>query len=219
TYTRTITEYDRLNRPLGMTLPGGIVIATTYDAWGGNILKMKPDGGIWRELVEDVTMNTRGQVAGLTRGNDLITNYTYYTVANGYRPQQITVGKSGGSPLVEYGYNYDAIGQITTLTAEIAGDEDTQSFTYDTLGRLRTAAGSGDTAPSFGMTYEYDDLGNLVTIKDLGGTNTLVSYGMTPGRPHAVQTRSEGGQTYDYGYDALGQMTMRQAAGSSSVIT
>ncbi|MGH2536188.1 MAG: hypothetical protein ACRDHL_02210 [Candidatus Promineifilaceae bacterium] len=41
----------------------------------------------------------------------------------------------GGGPLPDFTHNYDAAGAVVTLVTQKSGGSDTQSFSYDHLGR------------------------------------------------------------------------------------
>jgi len=97
---------------------------------------------------------------------------------------------------------------------EIGGVDSTESFTYDTLGRLRSAFTDGGDPQAYEYEYVYDTLSNLIAVQS--ESSTPVNYDMgAPGgyQPHAVKAREMGGRgpTYEFTYDALGQMTDRES--------
>ena len=104
--------------------------------------------------------------------------------------------------LQDLGYSFDPVGNLTTLIdrANSAG----QSFQYDPLNRLTSAAGA------YGAyAYRYDQLGNLLS-KDNG---ISMSYGQPDrSKPHAVtQCAIPGADPAALSYDPNGNLTARPA--------
>jgi YD repeat-containing protein len=148
----------------------------------------------------------------LLRGNDVDTIYEYYdTGDNKYRLERIQHGGTTDALPDFLYYSYDAVGNITELRT-ITTSTDTQSFTYDHLNRLKTAA--GDLSPyNYSYTYNYDTLGNITSRVDhLPDPDETITYDYTGSKPHAVEALS-GDATADYDYDDNGNMEWREDDG------
>ncbi len=75
---------------------------------------------------------------------------------------------STASPVQPTSYNYDVLGNLTTVTQ----GSQTRTFTYDSLSRLRTVVNpeSGTT------TNQYDDNGNVIVKTDARGVSAHYEY-------------------------------------------
>jgi len=214
-FTNQALSYDVLGRPLEVVNAAGVTVTTSYDDWGGDQLVAELDG-MPATLVSDVTVNHRGQMSEMARGNGVATEYAYFGRTGGFRLDSVDVNApSGGGYVARFDYAYDYVGQIVTAMTEIGGVDSTESFTYDTLGRLGTAGTDSGDPQAYDYGYVYDTLSNLIAVQS--GGSTQVSYNMgAPGgnQPHAVKELviiGGSGSPYDFTYDALGQMTGRES--------
>ncbi|MCL4266141.1 MAG: hypothetical protein KJ069_23225 [Anaerolineae bacterium] len=193
-FTMAYNSYDLLDRPLQMTYPDDEIVTMTYDRQFAETLQAGPD-----LLVSNLTHNEHGRLVQLNRSNGVTTQYNYYSAANAFRLQTIQHGLVGDA-LPDYGFTYDAIGNIRSLTEHTGSNSQTQTFTYDSLNRLLSAnASTVGTIPGYGQAYGYDAIGNL---RSMGGQ----TYNYDSNKPHAVDSIS-GGQTFTY--DANGNMITR----------
>ncbi|MDR2525966.1 MAG: DNRLRE domain-containing protein, partial [Oscillospiraceae bacterium] len=74
--------------------------------------------------------------------------------------------------LQQYGYTYDANGNITQITEAVA--DTTATYTYDGLSRL-----TGETGPAGSYAYNYDAGGNLTSVTQGGTVAHSYTYGNT----------------------------------------
>ena len=134
----------------------------------------------------------------LVRGaNTLNTAYAYnaWNVDGGRLLTLSTTRPSDGATLQNYTYDYDPVGNISSITDSQAGPQ-TQTFTYDALDRLANANVTGGTDGLYSEGYAYNtSTGNL---ESKGG----VAYAYNSGHAHAVSSLSNGNS---YGYtDVMG---------------
>jgi YD repeat-containing protein len=103
---------------------------------------------------------------------------------------------------------------VLSIAAANAGGTQTQSFTYDALDRLVTAAASGGTGGTYGtQTYLFDSVGRVISTTALG----VFAYNALPtgcsagsyARRHLAVT--EAGSDH-YLYDCNGNVTPALAA-------
>lgn len=135
-----------------------------------------------------------GQLTKVQYGNGSVTNYRYDP--NTLRLDHLTTASSAGV-IQDLGYQFDNIGNIKEIKDAV--NTATQSFIYDDLDRLKTAAGSYGT---FG--YDYDSIGNMIYKEGVAleyGERGLSRNGTVP-KPHAV---TKYGDTV-IAYDANGNM-------------
>jgi RHS repeat-associated protein len=149
-------------------------------------------------------------------GDDVFrTDFSYYpwTTQGGLgRLQQIQSGPSGSpSSLQDLRYTYDNVGDVTRIEDWVAGQPQAQSFTYDLLYRLTTAAATGGSGGLYSETYEYNPTtGNLSSF---GGVDYAYE---DPDHTHAV-TDLDGVERYRY--DDAGNQTWRYVESGTYTLT
>jgi len=198
------TSYDLLDRPLALTYPGGEMVTTFYDKQVANRLK---SSALAPDLVSDVTYNHRLEMTGMVLGNNLTQSYVYFSATENYRLDKALLKVNGGSNIYYREYEYDDVGNITQFITSTAGQvQEEQTFSYDSLGRLKTAKAVGGPAPydhsSASTDYDYDAIGNLVNM-----AGTPLGY-QDSAHKHAV-THRNGNPTPSYTYDDNGNMVTR----------
>jgi RHS repeat-associated protein len=159
----------------------------------------------WEVREQDVEHRIRQSALG----NGLLTNWTYNDHTG--RLASLRAGTSTGSTTDNAGdvqndaYQYDALGNVEYRAQLNASGALLQEFyTYDELNRLKTSQVSGQALKS----YDYDDLGNLVSATGVG-TYTYPASGAASVRPHAVSaiTGSVAGVSNpSFTYDANGNL-------------
>ena len=106
--------------------------------------------------------------------NDIQTLYTYKDSlrGSGYTTTQLATEKLGE---ISYGYNYDNMGNITSITK---GSNAYKSYMYDSLGQLIQEQNISNSTMT---SYSYNHLGNITAkhINDYNGINekAIVQYG------------------------------------------
>jgi YD repeat-containing protein len=161
-----------------------------------------------------------------TVGDGLQTDFTYYdwdemvnTVPQGGLLETSQTGTlADPDSLVSLAYVYDAVGNVMSITDLVQSPAQTQTFTYDALNRLTSAAASAGFGGAYSEEYTYDDKGRMDS-KDgatmyywAQRTGTCQAKSLTPYASnyikHAVQGQSGG---YSYTYDSLSGVRPHQA--------
>ena len=191
TFERT---YDGLNRLLTLKYPDAEVLTYTYNPQGISTVTGTVPGGGLSPYVTSVSYTPTGQLSQqVVNGTLLTTTYTYDPQT--LRLSNLKLVNGANIALQDLNYAFDAVGDVLTLTDNRRTQ--TQTFTYDDLHRLTSAASPG----TYGTrTYGYDSIGNL-TLKD-GVTQTYAHAT----KPHAVTSRSDG---LTMTYDANGNMVTK----------
>ncbi|MEW5986618.1 MAG: RHS repeat-associated core domain-containing protein [Chloroflexota bacterium] len=214
TYTANYS-YDALDRPDTMTYPGGEVVDTDYNNQG---LPEALTGT--SSYVPAATYNARGQTIQLSLGSGVNSNFSYHPAGDaaggGLGDANFRLASMTAGTLLNFSYQYDKVGNVTQIADSAVTPNDTQTFTYDHLGRLLTATG---TQPAYNHSYQYyptdpypyEDplLGNISSRTDETGTHTY-TYGAS--HPQAV-TSVSGSPAGSFTYDANGNMTQRVEGG------
>ncbi len=223
----TSWTYTSADLPMTMTYPDGEIL--TYQYLPQRLLdkiysNRKPDGtaGTYY-LVQDTLYDAAGRVdrrdlgATSTTANPVLVsdyNYNLWTVDGG-RMNTLKAGiYSDQDSLLDLRYDYDNVGNLLSIL-DVTNSSQKQCFTYDPLNRLTNAAvglndatctgsvGNGEYAD---QTYGYSTAtGNLTSKTGLG------SYTYDSTQPHAVDSVTG----YSYLYDANGNMTRRDPAGTA----
>ena len=102
--------------------------------------------------------------------------------------------------LQKLAYTYDLAGNVQALT-DATNSGQVQSFGYDWLDRLTSAATNAAGVGQYSHTYAYNAIGNITSYN-----GNAYTYGT---KPHAV-TAAFGNA---YGYDAVGNQTGRTVGG------
>ena len=113
-------------------------------------------------------------------------------------PQRIRSRKDGVAEAANFTYAYDANGRITIQRDWAVSGED-RNYTYDGLGRLKTASG-----PWGSGTYAYDPLNNI-RRKTLGSRTVDLTY-TSRNRLATVRDTGGAGQTLSYVHDSRGNV-------------
>ncbi|HQF39286.1 MAG TPA: hypothetical protein PK322_09240, partial [Opitutaceae bacterium] len=119
-----------------------------------------------------------------------------YRATDGLLSSIQTGPTAGSSAIQNLTFDYDGLGNLKKRTGPV-----TESFTYDSLNRLKTG----------GMSFA--DNGNILSKSAVDGT-TLSDYTYSGTKPHAVTgvtaTIGTAVATYSYDYDANGNLTTRE---------
>ncbi len=160
---------------------------------------------------------------------ELVQDHDYFAWDRLYglgRLKALKTQTGGGTPLVlqDLRYysgidtpKYDAAGNLLNIYDYKAGNPQTQTFQYDSLHRLTSAAASGGTNGNYSETYTYNsNTGNLAS--KIGNTYTYDPSVSCPAGnrslPHAVAAMGNTEGTTSYTYDCNGNMTRRDPDGA-----
>jgi RHS repeat-associated protein len=141
-----------------------------------------------------------------------------------------------GVPAVKLAYNYDAVGNLVSVTDAINGTTaGTNAYSYDVLNRVTrlTQSGTGVASKRVDMSYDavnrltglqrygdiagtlgvadsswgYDAAGRLTSLAHQRGATTIASYGFAYDVANRITQQSGTDGTQDYSYDDTNQLT------------
>jgi RHS repeat-associated protein len=153
--------------------------------------------------------------------NGLITasalgNTTTSRTYNGFGELTGVTALQGGNNLLDLQYTSDALGRLTQVTETVfANAPTTLVYSYDNAGRLAQVTQDG----ALQTVYAYDpngnrtantDSNNNVTVGSYDDQDRLLTYGATSytyADNGELQTKTTGGQTTNYMYDLLSNLT------------
>jgi len=163
-------------------------VSTIADATAGGTL-----GTLW-------TVNSRyhnGSLDTATLGNGIKEKTTYNPVSG--RLAELKATSADGSTIYQdYTYSHYANGQLHTRTEADSSADRTETFGYDTLGRLTSWELANDTLPHITTSYAYDTIDNLT-----GDNRGYGGGGPNNVGPHALAHTNDHG----FAYDKLGRQT------------
>jgi RHS repeat-associated protein len=216
-----------------LTGPNGLTTTWQYDTFGRKTRETRADATYttWAyKLCTDAGANCPGPIAGATIiGVTVEQSYAANAAINAPEKRQYldtlnravrvqTQGFDGttgqASPVLVQDTEYNALGQAvrqSNLYALVGGTPVWSTTTYDAMGRTLTQTVPDATVPGGTVTATFAYNGLTVTAtnaKNQTKTTTKNAQGQV-----ALVTDSEG-QTVAYTYDALGQLTETNAAGS-----
>ncbi|WP_029914165.1 RHS repeat-associated core domain-containing protein [Pelobacter seleniigenes] len=215
----TSFSYGATKQPTARTAAGGNTVNYTYDVLQRLTQKAYPNG----ETV-DYSYDSRGNI--LTADNAAVDYTMTYDAGN----RVSSVADNRGYSL---GYEYDATGRRSAMTfAPGTSDEFTITYSYDADHRL-----TGMTTPAGSFSFAYDLLGRRTALTYPHGVvgsysydethqlNWLTGISYTSGSGELLSVayplhdnvgnrlqRNEDGDSVDYSYDAVYQVTAAQSS-------
>jgi RHS repeat-associated protein len=150
--------YDEVGNQVWQTDANNHTTRFEYDKLGRRVKRTLPEG-----MPETFTYYATGAVETRTDFNGKKTTYDYDELG---RLVGKTPDASFGQPGVSF--TYTPTGQRDSMT-DASG---VTSYTYDLRNRLKTKS-----TPAGSLTYDYDKLGNLVSVRSSNQNGTSVNYG------------------------------------------
>jgi len=204
TYT-TAWAYDAFNRVLRLTYPDGEVLTYEYDSGGQVNRATGVKGEFDYTYLARLDYDKFGQRLLQETGTGVRTTYAYDPA-----DRQLANLKSqlpDGHSFQDIGYTYDEVGNITSLTNDVAlphgkpiGGPSTQSYGYDDLYRLISAAGQyvnkDNKTDRYSLTLGYDSIHNITAKSQLheievgGGSSSMSLASFDSGKATALSGQS-----------------------------
>lgn len=202
--------YTKAGQLSSLTYPDGTVVDYQRDALGRTTsVGVTPSGGARQVLLHQAVYYPFGPVAEWVFGNGRLFQRT---LNQNYQPGIVQDGFPGG---LSVGYEFDAVGNLSTLRNGNQNDPPQRRFGYDALNRL-TDAKDGATGGLL-QRYTYDATGNrqsatvgaLTTDYTIEANSHRLSAVGTVARGYnaAGSTTSIGGTARQFVYDAAGRMS------------
>jgi len=159
-------------------------------------LKEARDGTSGIVYQEIQTTDARGNVTLMQLGNGVSVQASYGQSSG--RLQSLSAFDAMGVALQDVDYLFDVLGNLKQRHDQSAGSNLNETFTYDTLSRLKNVGLSvNGAAPVQTLSLNYDNTGNITYKSDVG------SYLYNGSHPHAVSSTG----TTSYNYDTNGNQT------------
>jgi RHS repeat-associated protein len=155
-------SYDDVGNRVGLALDGtSYALEYIYDA-DSRLTTLRgaglPSPGI------GFTYDAASRRRTLTYPNGVVTSYDYDELN-----RLTSLGAAlGTTPITQFGYTYDAVGN--RLTKTLLDPQGSETYTYDALDRLTGAA-----RPASAQAFQYDRVGNR-TVLQAGGAVLKASY-------------------------------------------
>ena len=159
----TAYAYDGAGRVTAITYPSGWRVAYDRDIMGRvtGVSLTGPGSATSASVLSAATYEPFGPLNGLVFGNG-VTETAVFDLA--YR--MTNLADAGTAPLQDLTYGYDDADNVLSILDGVTPGS-TQTFRYDVLNRLTSAAGGYGT-----LGYGYDAVGNITTQTAAGATRT-----------------------------------------------
>ncbi len=199
----TAWTYNSADLPITMTYPDNEVLTYGYNSDGALDTVTSSLGSTY---VADTQYDEAGRITNMDYGaSTLRKTFNYFpwnTTTNGGLLNTAVATRLGDSTTLQnFAYTYDKNANVSTIVDNLGGPQ-TQTFGYDSLNRLTSAAATGGTNGLYTESYSYSaSTGNLSVKAGL-------TYTYDANHPHAAASLSNGNT---YAYDANGNMTDRNA--------
>jgi YD repeat-containing protein len=235
----TAYTYDLNDRLLSKEDPTGYVLDYAYDSTGNRTnfsatLGAPEPGGGGSAVQISYSYDSRNRLVDML-GNGKSTSFGYdaagrrtnavwpngttatYTYDNAHQLLSL-VHAASGAPLASFEYGYDLGGNRTNMTTL----EGLNAYGYDNRNWLTSAAypdPAGGGAGGHVQEFEYDPLGNRVTLTQVSGLpagagfTSQVSY--TYGPANRLLSSSSPAETNQYFYDGAGRLTNQLVSGQA----
>lgn len=163
---------------------GGAPVETTftYDNRGRKTSMSDPDMGTWsyqynalgeltkqtdaKGQITEMTYDALGRMTQRTDADGTVTTWTYDTAANGTGKLASLLVTATGAANYSESFTYDTVGRLTTHTRTIDGENYTTGQEYDQYSRPSVMIYHG----GFRVKNHYDALGFLKEVRANGGT-------------------------------------------------
>jgi RHS repeat-associated protein len=193
-------EYNSADLPYGMTYPDNEVLSYNYNDIGQLNSVTSSLGSTY---LAAASYDASGRLTSMDYGGVLRKAFTYYAwneqTEGGLLGATVTTRLGDNAVLQSLAYTYDKNANVTTITDGLAGPQ-TQTFGYDALNRLTSAAVTGGADGLYNEAYQYHASSGNLSMK--GG----IAYSYNdPAHAHAVTNAGSN----SYIYDANGNMTRR----------
>jgi len=237
-------QYNTSGELTQITYPSGRVVQQSYNPIG-LLCEVAPQtvqcGTATSPYATGYAYNAAGQVTAFSYGNGVAASFGYSP--NRSQLTSLSYAK-GGQPLfsLSYLYQFDPnnctngvagnngqIQCIADVSAETGAAGRSASYTYDTVGRLSTAATVGSTNyPQWGLSETYDRYGNRWAQTVMAGTAPMVSlsYNAATNQPNGYTYDASGNMTVEplgppnyYTYDAENRLTNFSGNGGNATYT
>ncbi len=165
------------------TWPTGYQAGYQYSALG--YLKKVTGGGTGgftqTVSVEIQAMNALGQITQVLQGNQVTTVRSIDPATGRLRSQSATLAGQATGNVLNHGYTYDSLGNLSGRSDDSPGVGTQEIFGYDTLNRLTLSTIVGGSVSAVaGTEVMYDARGNVTYKSDVG------RYFYDPARPNRM---------------------------------
>jgi RHS repeat-associated protein len=200
----TAYTYDAASRLVSTVYPSGQTVSRTRDAMGRvtSVTAKAPGSAPVLPVASTARYLPFGPVSGLTFGNGIAETRAFdldYRLTN--------LAGAAASTVQNLTYGYDAADNVASIT-DAATPANSQSFGYDALNRLTSAAGG------YGpLGYTYNSVGNRLT-QTAGTATTTYSY---LAHSNQLSSLTTGAITQTVGYTAAGNISSFNPGGGTPV--
>ncbi len=206
----TSYAYDTLNRLATLTYPANTNYGFTYDALSRRTKLTRPNG-----VTSNYQYDPLSRLLSVLHqaGSTVLDGATYIYDATGNR-----TSKTDNRTNVTSSFSYDPLHELTQV---LQGPVTTETYSYDTVGNRLSSLGvspyaynTSDELSSYpGVTYTYDNNGNMLTKVASAGTT---SYSWDFENRLTVITLPGSGGTVTFKYDPFGRRIQKSSSAGTT---
>jgi len=177
----TLYTYDLADRVSEIVYPSGRIVDYARDAAGQTtgITTRANNAASPMTVVSGASYKPFGPLSALTYGNGLSLSIGYDL---DYQPSSRIV--SGTATVQNLTYSFDSAGNVGSITDNIANAQN-QTLQYDALNRL-TQGTRGSGTWIVVANYQYDSVGNRLSVSGNGSTPTTLTYAASSNQLQSV---------------------------------
>jgi RHS repeat-associated protein len=187
-------QYNSLGHVTNAVDPLGRNVTSIYSTNLVDLLALYQTTGTNNDLLARFLYNTQHLAVATWDPAGQMTTNTYNA-----RGEMLTTSDPAGETT---SFSYDTNGYLLSVTGPLPGPNDTVSFTYDSVGRVRTYTDQD----GYSVTNSYDNLDRLTNITYPDGTFMAVTYSNLD----RVKVQDRLGRITQYTYDALRRLVAIQ---------
>ena len=185
----TVAEADAWGNATRETYGNGVSTARTFDPATGRTTGISTTRGMSVFQAETYAWRSDGLLGGRTRGADR--EAFAYDALGRLQSAKTYLDGSMSTAGRTLAYGYDALGNLTTKTSDVAGDADAETYTYDGNGvsptRLVSAVLGGRAT-----TFAYDADGQVVRQDAASGDDAFIEWDGRGGLPRRITVGASG---------------------------
>ena len=206
TYVTGYSYYDQTGLMKSMTYPNQLVVGFDYNSYGYLAREYNAASGYNYRTVSE--QDAFGQIKAALLGDSAANvnqSFTYSDVTGQMYSSKASTGQ-GTIHHISYD-NFDSYGNLLAQSNLANGFNADESYTYDSLHRLKTSTVNAGGISS-AITYRYDEVGNLLSKSDYSlDQSGAYSYNTGTNQVASVQLKVGGTDTFEY--DERGNLTHR----------
>jgi len=193
--------YNSFGKPTQRIDPLGRTFTYVYDTNDIDLLEIRQIRAGNNELLSKRVFNSQHRITSFTDAAGQTTIRTYNS-----HGQVLTVTNPKNQTIQ---YSYDSNGYVTNIQGALPDPKDSISFTYDSVGRIRTYSN----LDGYTLTFDYDALDRVTQVTHPDGTTETVNYNLLD----VASLKDRAGRVSTFTHNSVRQLTQSTDTGGRSL--